>query len=67
MKPVVLVVRDADGEPRPAVRSIFPAHESDLEASSFESLAEAERFAARVLVPLGYARVDLMVRWGGRP
>ncbi len=67
MKPVVLVVRDEQGEPRPAVRSIFPDHESDLEASSFESREQAERFAREVLAPLGCAtRVDVVVRWGTR-
>ncbi len=65
MKPVVLVVRDEQGEPRPAVRSIFPAHESDLEASTFRSREEAFRFA-EVMRQLGCASpaMEVLTRWG---
>lgn len=45
MTRAVLVVRDEKGEPRSAVRSIFPAHETDLQAITFNTTEEAEQFA----------------------
>lgn len=65
MTRAVLIVRDQEGEPRPTVRSIFPAHKTDLQASTFRSREEAERFAA-IMRRLGCASpaMEVLTRWG---